>query len=63
MTPQTIRKANNALAEEGKEQRGLCQYKNGKAYYTYLVQQQIGCDLTTEELANQLSERLQTLYA
>ena len=27
------------------------------------MQQQIGCDLTTEELANQLSERLQTLYA
>lgn len=51
------------LKEEGKEQRGLCQYKNGKAYYTYLVQQQIGCDLTTEELAKQLSERLQTLYA
>ncbi len=51
------------LKEEGKEQRGLCQYKNGKAYYTYLVQQQIGCDLTTEELAEQLSERLQTLYA
>ena len=51
------------LKEESKEQRGLCQYKNGKAYYTYLVQQQIGCDLTTEELAEQLSERLQTLYA
>lgn len=51
------------LREEGKEQRGLCQYPNGKAYYTYLEQQQIGCDLTTEELAKQLSERLQTLYA
>ncbi len=50
------------LKESGKPRNGLCQYENGRQYYEYLIQRQIGTDATTEEISQKLYARLQELY-
>ena len=50
------------LKESGKTRKGLCQYKEGKAYYEYLLQKRIGTDATTDQVEANLFRRLEKLY-
>lgn len=46
-----------ALMGSGRNDWGLCHYKNGKNYYSALVAYYTGCDDSVEELAAQIEEK------
>lgn len=54
-----------ALKGRGKNDRGLCYYPNGKNYYTYLVQDSVGCynkiDDIVKRIQFQLEQDIQSL--
>lgn len=49
------------LKDSTKEQRGLCQYRQGKKYYEYRLRTLIGTDKSCEEISNLLQKKMRQL--
>lgn len=54
----SLRDGLNALKGKGKNEGGLCGFKDGKKYYEYLLKSGPGVSYTPEELKTALSERM-----
>ena len=61
---QTMISQLTALLGSGKNNLGICHFKNGADYYEQLVQSEVGCDDTIEEIDSAISDmRSQDLLA
>ena len=51
------------LKGSGKNSGGLCNFKNGKEYYEYLVASNTGSSQSPDELKNTLDDRIKSMYS